>query len=396
MIKKRFLALFLMLLVLCSCTGKTNNEGSEMSSSNIEVEGEDMLTVEKTAEGFVTEVNTKSVRFLGRVLQNLVKTRDCFTFPSSGIEFTFEGTKLEADIYTSTPTNIYENQLRVSVFIDDFDTPVKTLSLEEYHQWYLLAEGLENKTHKAKIVRINGHGQDHIAVSHIRTETDSVRPSEKRDLYIEFLGDSITAGHGIEGGEKNSRSVENSELTYAALTAKHFGADYSLVARSGVSLVYGYGGGKGDYRTIFERWDYLNGKKEANWDFENNQADIVVINLGTNDYWAGFNGNDTLDKRTNFTNQYYDFLKFVREKYPNATIIAALGSMSYHLFPEIEMAVNSMNEIDGDNNVYALKLEPEGKADTDGVGTENHPSIITNQKMAKTLIKAIQKYTGLE
>ena len=401
--KNIIISVLLLLSLLCSCSTANIEEGSKTdvdSSSKTEqsAEGEeDVLNVEETAEGFVTEVNTKSVRYLGRVYPNLVKTRDCFAYPSSGIEFTFEGTRLEADIYTSSPTNIYKDQLRVAVYIDDFSEPYKILSLEEYHTWYTLAEGLSDTTHKAKIVRINGYGHNHVAVSHIRTEKSGVRPSEKRELYIEFIGDSITAGHGIEGGEKNSASVENSELTYAALTAKHFDADYSLIARSGVSLVYGYGGSKGDLATMYEKWDFYNGKSDVYWDFANNRADIVVINVGTNDYWAGVYGQaDETAARNTFCDGYYDFLKLVREKQPNATIIACLGPMTYKLMEEIELAVSKMNEYDGDLNVYALKLEPKNPAASDGVGTENHPSVITNKKMSETLIKAMQKFAGLE
>ena len=402
--KKRFLSLFLALTLLAGCSGTPaeNSSSSDASSENVSSEqtneggsGVEEYNVTETAEGFVTEVNAKSVRFLGRVYQNLIETDDYFAFGSSGIEFKFTGTKLEAEIISNSPSVKYEDQQRVAVYIDNFDEPHKIISLEEYRIWYTLAENLSDTEHLVKIVKICGYGQRlQVAVPNLRTDKGTVKPSDKREITIEFIGDSITAGHGIEGGEKNSRSVENSELTYAALTAKHFNADYNIVARSGVSLSFGYGGAKGDFKQMYEAWDYYHGKSGNNkWDFASNPVDIVVINVGTNDYWAGIaNKADAEGSRQTFTNEYIEFLKFVRKKNPGATIIAGLGPMSYHLYPEIENAVNAMN----DRGIHALKLEPQNPSSTDGVGTENHPSIATNKKVSETLIKAIQKFTGLE
>jgi lysophospholipase L1-like esterase len=402
--KKRFLSLLLALTFLAGCSGtpdsssspdSVSGEQSSQQTNNEEDSSVEKYNVTETAEGYVTEVNTKSVRFLGRVYQNLIKNDDYFAFGSSGIEFKFTGTKLEAEIITNSPSVKFEDQQRVAVYIDDMDEPYKVISLEEYRIWYTIAENLSDSEHLVKIVKICGYGQRlQVSVPNLRTDKNTVKPSDKREIKIEFVGDSITAGHGIEGGTANSRSVENSELTYAALTAKHFNADYNIVARSGVSLTFAYGGGKGDFKQMYEAWDYYHGKSDNNkWDFNADPVDIVVINVGTNDYWAGIaNKAGAEGSRQTFTNDYIEFLKFVREKNPNATIIAGLGPMSYHLMEEIENAVDAMD----DNGIHAVKLEPQNPASTDGVGTENHPSIATNKKVSETLIKAIQKFTGLE
>jgi lysophospholipase L1-like esterase len=399
---KKILAMFLALVLLTSC-GAPSNEGSNGDSSGSGAESsnsssggessEDTYNVTEEGGVYTTEVNSKSVRFIGRVYQNMKTTNDCFMYGSSGIEFNFSGSKLSAEILTGSPTETVEKQQRVAIFIDDFNEPYKIISLKDYKSWYDIATGLSNTEHKAKIVKINNAGQNlYVSVLNLKTQNGGTTPTEAAELTIEFIGDSITAGHGIEGGTANSASVENSELTYAALTAKYFGADYRIVARSGVSLVYG----TAEIENMYKSVDYYNGKKNsaANvWDCEANQANIIVINIGTNDYWSGIrNQADELNRRREFATRYAEFLRYLRNAHQNATIVAALGPMTYELMDEIESAVESLN----DRNIYALRLAPTNPSSADGVGTENHPSIATNKKMADTLIAAIQRYTGLE
>ena len=114
--KKRFLSLLLALTFLAGCSGtpdsssspdSVSGEQSSQQTNNEEDSSVEKYNVTETAEGYVTEVNTKSVRFLGRVYQNLIKNDDYFAFGSSGIEFKFTGTKLEAEIITNSPSVIF-------------------------------------------------------------------------------------------------------------------------------------------------------------------------------------------------------------------------------------------------------------------------------------------------
>ena len=75
--------------------------------------------------------------------------------------------------------------------------------------------------------------------SYINAE-DIIKPTENKKYLIEFIGDSITCGYGIEGKGANEMfdtSTENFEKTYAYLSAKELNYDYSTVCYSGCGII---------------------------------------------------------------------------------------------------------------------------------------------------------------
>ena len=71
-----------------------------------------------------------------------------------------------------------------------------------------------------------------------------------------------------------------------------------------------------------------------NWDFSRYQANVVVINLGTNDKSHSVSSAD-------FQNGYVAFLRTVRSKYPNSVILA-LQTFSNRYTAETKAAVNTV------------------------------------------------------
>ena len=81
-----------------------------------------------------------------------------------------------------------------------------------------------------------------------------------RDLQLEFIGDSYTAGYGNTStsrdctGDQVNRTT-NADLTFGAVAARALGADYQINAFSGRGMVRNYGGGEPgtSYRTYEDR-----------------------------------------------------------------------------------------------------------------------------------------------
>lgn len=73
------------------------------------------------------------------------------------------------------------------------------------------------------------------------------------------------------------------------------------------------------------------------WDFENNKPDLIVINLGTNDYSYC---KENQYKRKEFIKKYEEFLKVVRENNPQSNILCTLGIKGAELFECIEKAAD--------------------------------------------------------
>ena len=130
--------------------------------------------------------------------------------------------------------------------------------------------------------------------------TDAVDASDK-DTYIEFVGDSITCAWGTIGEHGGAYTDQDGTLAYSYLLAEKLNADYSMTALSGQGLLYGTPGVTNGYLYA----DPI-GNSEVQYDFAR-KADIVVINIGTNDCYQNV-GEDE------FKTAYLSFLETVREK----------------------------------------------------------------------------------
>ena len=206
-----------------------------------------------------------------------------------------------------------------------------------------------------------------------------INPTEKKKHLIEFIGDSITCGFGIESKasyEFFDTSTQNFEKTYAYIASKLLDFDYSTVCYSGCGIITP--GSKMPQK--YTKVNVYIGDLE--WDFTKNETkpDIIVINLGTNDkdFALSF-------KEGTYPYDYANFLKLVRNKNPDAIIICIYGMMGGHeLFYLIMEGIESLK----DDKIYGY-LFPEQKGE-DGMGAQLHPNEISNKKWGKQLAEIIK------
>src|SRR6201999_692597 len=62
-------------------------------------------------------------------------------------------------------------------------------------------------------------------------------PTHKRK--IEFYGNSITCGYAVldtEGKDRGTAPYEDGYLSYAAITARHYNAEFSSISKSGIGV----------------------------------------------------------------------------------------------------------------------------------------------------------------
>jgi lysophospholipase L1-like esterase len=126
------------------------------------------------------------------------------------------------------------------------------------------------------------------------------------------------------------------------------------------------------------------------WDVARYQPEIVVVNLGTNDFSPG--GVD----RAQYRAAYLAFLEKLRQYYPNASIIAAIGPMMSDSYPPGEMAwtnvqadiqqVVQQRKTAGDNKLYYIAFDPQ----TGPWGEDYHPTVATHAAMATKLADFIK------
>ena len=323
-------------------------------------------------------------------------------FSSSGAEFEIDADFFELTIVGDSSTPMAQDNgaaARLAVFFNG-DRILDEMILER-EQIFTFTDDEGPIKGLVQVIKISEGSSSSLGLKKITVDAKgSVKPATDRKLKIEFVGDSITCGYGVDDPVKEHHfktATEDNTKTYAYKTAQNLDADYSMVSCSGWGIVSGYSGdGKkqtwGLIPTIYDKvgvsGNTVNGKNLRNidWDFDKFQPDFVVINLGTNDASYTKGNSKKIDE---YKSTYIDFLKKVRKYNPNAKIICSLGIMGQDLYPAIESLVKTYIAQTGDSEVYTLKFNTQNMS-ADGIAADWHPSEKTHAKAAALLTKKIE------
>ncbi|WP_024831486.1 SGNH/GDSL hydrolase family protein [Ruminiclostridium josui] len=214
-------------------------------------------------------------------------------------------------------------------------------------------------------------------------------PSSRR---IEFIGDSITCGYGNEGTSQYqsfTNKNENAYMAYGAITARLLKADPITVCWSGKGLVQNYGGDLNELMPeVYPR--VLPYNTTLTWDTSKWTPQVVVINLGTNDFSTG-----SIDKTT-FAAAYEKFVTQIRGQYPDAHIYCAVGPMlSWDQLAKCKDAITSVvdqKNTSGDSKIHFIEFPVQ--VESNGYGEDWHPSVKTHELMANQLAETIKADLG--
>ena len=257
-----------------------------------------------------------------------------------------------------------------------------------------------------RLIKLSEGTQSLMALREILTD-GQIEPLPDRPLKIEFIGDSITCGYGVEGKsgtETFTTATENAAKGYAFLTAEALNADAVLTCFSGHGIISGYTGDPSvrnetelvppyyekEGRNVFRLPDGRRAE-EVKRNFSKFQPDYIVLNLGTNDLsWCG---TDEARGRQ-YAKQYTEFLKTVRKDNPKARILCTLGVMGTGLNPMMQQAAETYCRETGDRQIRVLLLEEQDAA-RDGYGSDFHPNEITQRLLAGAVTDALRKWMSL-
>ncbi len=342
--------------------------------------------------------NAENVKLLGRTYYN-----DDWLYcalSGTGVEFTFTGTKCTMFVTgdsNSASAGAADNHARVGIYVNG--ERVIDDMVDNKQEVYEVFSSDEPEEVTVSFVKLSESPMSTIALTGINVTGTPIKPTPEKEKLVEFIGDSITCGYGVDDPDKDhhfSTKTEDVTKAYAYKTAQALGVDYSLVSFSGYGIISGYSDGtnKVPAQTLPQYYTKLGFSYAANgsfkpsdidWDFSTRQPDLIVINLGTND------DSYTLthkDRQEEYSAAYTEFLKTVRENNPNAKIVCAFGVMTDRLFPSIEQAVENYIAETGDSNISTLKLDVQQAAD--GYSADWHPSLTTHDKAAAKLTEYLK------
>lgn len=345
-------------------------------------------------------MNTKNMTVQGRCIMSGGAL--WLTFPLCQIRFQLRDAaalrlKLLADSTAENP-DMPVQKARYALYLNGEKVTDARMLTKRTTLEYQLDPG---KPYDVRLVKLSECTQSLMAVEAVETDGKMTAVPEK-ELKIEFIGDSITCGYGVEGrnGEEPfTTATENAEKSYASLTAGALQADAQLNSYSGFGIVSGYTDDP-DVRnpTLVPQYYRMTGKndsplpdgrllEEIPWDFSRWQPQVVVILLGTNDLSWCVNQ----ERKDFFRDEYAAFLKTVRTMRPQAKILCLLGVMGTELNGAVAQAVENYQKESGDRMIRVRLLEEQDQ-ERDGVGSNFHPSETTQEKLAEIVTAEIQTW----
>ncbi|HTV25218.1 MAG TPA: GDSL-type esterase/lipase family protein [Polyangiaceae bacterium] len=333
-----------------------------------------------------------------------------YSAPAASVSVRFAGTSISAlltDEFRYGSERGYHD-----VIIDGVIT--KKLMMEPGVEKYELATGLPAGEHSARLVKRTQASLGKSSFKGFELTGDLLEPAAKPALKIEFIGDSITAGEGVEGvngspectqngagtvGAGWGQPFHNADRSYGVVTAQALDAEYHLTAVSGIGLVRNYSQ-MYDARPMPEVYDLMFVEETASgpWDTGTFVPDVVVIALGTNDFSPGDAPANTPRPQlavATYTDAYVAFVSELRGNYPNAQIFALSSQLlgddpangytpASDLRAAIAGAVARLNGA-GDAKVHAFT-----PTQVSGQGCSFHPDVAQQELLGQELAAEIR------
>ncbi len=338
------------------------------------------------AEGTIATDDTR-IAVLGHVERREDAIR--FAWSLSGIELFVTGRRVVATVHATRVTLETSQNTWVDVFVDDRAVAKHELMPGPNEVTIDLDP---SRTHRVRIVKRTEASIGNFELRRLDVDGTLERAHAPRRPLIEFVGDSISAGFGIEGANGDcafSAATENASKAYPALVTE---------ALHGRARVYAWSG-KGLLRNAdpldVEPLPVVYGRAiptepaTARADARE-PANMVVVNLGTNDVLEG------TPPRHAFQSALLALLDRIRAGQPSAQVLVVISPMVWddesrrdrsYLRDVIAETVRVRIE-NGDRRVAMLELWSDPR---EGVGCQMHPSEAGHARFAREIAAALKR-----
>lgn len=327
------------------------------------------------------KANDPNISFTGRV-QRMDNGAVSYDWVGTYVQTDFTGTSIVARVSE-------EGESYHQVFIDGKLMGKLRFTGKEPHD-IVLAKNLGKGTHRLRLQKVTEgeYGRSTI-FSFTAGCKGSFKAVPRKSRLIEVIGDSYTCGYGSEGTEDShfELKTENCDKAYACALARYFDADYVIVAHSGMGVARNYAGKT--MRTMSQRYPLLfDDHDSVAYDFKQYRPNLVIINLGTNDFSR--NG-----APADYVSKYVKLIKTVKSHYGNDLPVLCVTPHSANIF--LLAALKELGEnVAGMKNVRVTEPMPGVVVKGHDIGSDWHPNWKGHQKIASTLIPVVSTITGWE
>ncbi len=311
------------------------------------------------------------------------------SWPATSIAGNFTGTSLSVTLDDERGQNYF------GVVIDGKEATPLILQAAKGSKSYQVATGLAPGRHSFRIVK-RTEGEEGTTVLRGFELDDGAAllpPPPRPGRRIEFFGDSITSGMGNEApfnGDDAVKRDKNADMSYASIAARSLGAELHMTSQSGIGVMISW-----FPFTMPDFYDQLSavGDNDTRWDFKRWTPDVVVVNLLQNDSWL-IGRDHKLQPEPDDAQRidaYARFVKRVRQLYPHAYIVCALGSMDATRAGSpwpgyVRAAVERMRKEDGDRRIDTLFFP--------FTGYGAHPRTFQHRENGEKLAAFVRKKMG--
>lgn len=344
------------------------------------------LLAKKTKEVIETPASDSRIEFIGRTL---VEGNDV-SYDWSGVYFRVKFNGPYLAMKCSDTKNSWFNMWIDKEMCPEADRKFIVAAKDTL---IVLAEGLGKGEHEVTLQKRTEGEQGRFTVHSFLTYGEVLQAEGPRERHIEFIGDSYTCGYGTESSSGNDPflpETENCNLTYAAIAARYFGADYNLVSHSGQGICRNYD----DYRPGYNMPDrysqIFDEDPSMAWtpDMAEYRPDIVVVYLCTNDFSTARQPHELI-----FAQRYIELLKKVKGFYGDDIPVLCMAS---NVTPFSFDYIRNACIMSGLNNVSYMGMTTNVHNHSTDLGASAHPNYKGQIKVASNIIPYISSITGWE
>lgn len=264
---------------------------------------------------------------------------------------------------------------------------------------YPIAVNRDIEKHVVRIFKATEAGNNTIVFGGVKCEK-LLSPPTLSARKIEFIGNSITCGMGIDWEEIPCNSgawydQHNGYLAYGPQSAKQLNARFMLSSVSGIGIYRNWNGVGPVMPTVYKNL-YLNTDESKKWDFSSYTPDLVSICLGTNDFSDG----DGMRERQPFdsaqyVNSYIEFVETVYSNYPETQVCLLTSPMVSGEKAEVfENCLSAVKKYFADNQPAKKEVALYFFSDLTPHGCSTHPDKKDHQLMTELLVPFYKKVMG--
>ncbi len=326
------------------------------------------------------------IRYTGRIA--FTDSAAILAWTATSVKINFSGTGMDALMKDELGENTY------NVVVDG--QVVSLLHPDNTKKVYTLVSGLANGDHQLELFKRTEWAMGKTAFFGFlpgRFKSRLLSPPAHSKRKLEIFGNSITCGYAVEdttGQDRGTAPFENGYISYGAILARHYGADYVCTSKSGIGIAISW------FPLIMpEMYNRLDAADSNSvWNFSAYQPNLIIVNLFQNDSWlVNMPDNPQFKARFGekaptaqyFVDAYAGFIRQLRLQYPKSKILCMLGSMDATRAGSpwpgyVNVAVGALN----DPLVYTHFIPFKN--------TPGHPNAKEQEEMAKDLEQYIDSH----